>query len=220
MRLAAEDACSNQLDDAGNRIYRPATASATPSRAAQLAAVPPLAMRFPATDNVASLAMVRASRRLPPPTQHRANASSAHGNVTCDVSRGGTPSRRCVADGRGRGSEKRRRKTNRDGDAARRLSAPSLFVVCFSLQFSYLPLAMVRRSGPSRGGCAKCAWKRHAGVSRGGASPAACRRRSGSRFFYPGCGLHAFRCVSGCAVRPVARDGLREQPPRRLEFMQ
>ncbi len=58
---------ANQLDDAGNRIYRPAGRVRNASPFARLAAVPRLAMRFPATEYVASLAMVRSSGRLPPP---------------------------------------------------------------------------------------------------------------------------------------------------------
>jgi hypothetical protein len=54
---------TNQLDEAGNRAYRPATAYAMP-RVCRGAAVPPLSTRFPATEYVASLAMVRGAPPL------------------------------------------------------------------------------------------------------------------------------------------------------------
>ena len=74
------------------------------------------------------------------------NALSAQetSRVTCPAE---GISRRCVADGRGEETKNDQGKPN-ETETARRLSAPSLFVVRFSLQFSYLPLAMVGRSGP------------------------------------------------------------------------
>ena len=69
LRLAAEDACfCEPARRCGKPHLSPCDRVRNASRSAQLAAVPPLAMRFPATEYVASLAMVRASRRLPPPT--------------------------------------------------------------------------------------------------------------------------------------------------------
>jgi len=59
-------ASANPLDDPGNRTFRPAAAYAMRALFAQLAAVPKLAMRFPTTEYVASLAMVRFSNPASP----------------------------------------------------------------------------------------------------------------------------------------------------------
>ena len=140
-RLAAEDArFCEPARRCGKPHLSPCDRVRNASRSAQLAAVPPLAMRFPATEYVASLAMVRASRRLPPPTPvssrcPRAKCAWKRHGVTFSAER---ISRRPVADGRREEAKNEEGKPNRDRDGAPTERAVSIRCSLFVVRFSFL----------------------------------------------------------------------------------